>query len=315
MRRPEPQSKTRAGRWLRRIVAVLAVGSLALGALFLSSWFHERREVADDIAVAHQPVREGTPEVRVAVDPRMRVYMAHSIAFNPVREVAFGRDTALFTAGPSKRKPEDVFGGIVRAWNPEADPAALRDALLYGPAAISLLRMHVTTGLFPGGAFLVRLSPDPNSFASGRLRLEPGGVMLAYERGETWEYVVMYFPKGIDIEAFTAQNAPPPGALAALGPEAERSLEPAMALGDPDHASGASTVLCRSIGPAGPAVDRVAAAMRKAGWKDVMAGRPEAGSEDEESIRVLRGPGCTVWLSTTDPRQDGGLVTVTIGAM
>ena len=305
---------TRAGRWFARITAVVALGALALGALFLASWFRDRREVAEETATTHGAIHEGTAAVAVPVDPRMQVYLAHSIAFNPVREVSFGTDKALFSAGPSKRKPEDVFGGILLAWAPMIDPAAIRAALLNDTMSTAILRMQVTTGVFPGGAFLVRLAPDPSSYASGRLRLEPGGAMLAYDEGDSWQYVVFYFPHGIDIESFTEQNAPPPGVLSALGPAATQSLEPAMVLGDPDRTSGASTVLCRSKGLAGAAMDRVADAMTKQGFKDMAVG-PVAVVPGEESVRVLRGPSCTVWLSTTDPSQDGGLVTVTIGTM
>ena len=73
-------------------------------------------------------------------------------------------------------------------------------------------------------------------------------------------------------------------------------------------------MLCRSKGLAGVAMDRVADAMTQHGFKDLAAGVP-AVVVGEEIVRVLRGPSCTVWLSTTDPSQDGGLVTVTIGTM
>ena len=304
---------TRAGRWFARITAVVALVTLGLGSLFLASWFRDRRETARETVATHEPVHAGTPVVAVPIDPRMQAYLAHSIAFNPVREVRFGKDRALFCAGPSRRRPEDVFGGILKTWEPQLDPVAIRAALINDLTATALLRLHVTTGMFPGGAFLVRLAPDPTSYASGHLRLEPGGAMLAWDEGDSWQYAVFYFPHGIDIEAFTEQNAPPPNALAALGPEASRSLVPAMVLGDPDRETGASTVLCVSKGLAGAAVDRVADAMTRAGFRDVTAGPSvEAG---EEIVRVLRGPTSTVWLSTTDPAHDGGLVTVTIGTM
>ena len=98
-------------------------------------------------------------------------------------------------------------------------------------------------------------------------------------------------------------------ALAPLGPEALSDLEPALSLGVDGRSDGASTVLCRSIGRAGGAIERVAASLSRRGFKDAEDGVKQRSA----GTRVLAGPDATIWMTTADREQEGGLVTVLIG--
>jgi len=134
----------------------------------------------------------------------------------------------------------------------------------------------------------VRLPPAPAALEDGRLRLEPGGVVLGWDYGTKWEYVVFYFPEGLDLEAFTQIRAPSAESIAVLGREGREALVPELRIGGSEPGEPA-TVLCRARGPAGAALDRVAAGLASRGFQDVKGSHLEG--EEEQVVRILEGPG------------------------
>lgn|GEM_PF-5288607 len=299
-------------RWPSRLAAAASVALFAGGALRIAHWMRERRELSEAMdAPPPAGTAAGHAPLFVEPDPRMRDYLVPSARFGPVRRMPFGRDPALFAAGTSRAGPDVVFADILRAWAPAEGVESLRRAVRDGPSAVGLLRVRATAGEFPGGASLVRLSPAPAALEAERLRLEPGGVVLGWDYGTKWEYVVFYFPQGLDLDAFTETTAPPAESIALLGREGRETLVPELRLGGTEPGEP-STVLCRSRGPAGTAVDRVAEGLASRGFRDVSATRIEG--QEEQVVRVLEGPKGTVWLTTTERGQDGGLVTVTMAS-
>lgn len=307
---PVPSRPVR--RWPSRLAAVASVALFAGGALRIADWMRERRELSESVGTAG-PADASARRAPLFVepDPRMRDYLVPSARFGPVRRMPFGRDPALFASGSSRAGPEVVFADILRAWAPEEGVESLRRAVREGPSAVGLLRVRATVGEFPGGASLVRLPPAPASLEDDRLRLEPGGVVLGWDYGTKWEYVIFYFPQGLDLDAFTETAAPPAESIALLGREGRETLIPELRLGGSEPGEP-STVLCRSRGPAGTAVDLVAEGLASRGFRDVSGTRLEGG--EEQVVRVLEGPKGTVWLTTTERGQEGGLVTVTMAS-
>lgn len=299
-------------RWPSRLAAVASLALFAGGALRVAHWMRERRELSETLAAPKQVVRTGRGvPFFVEPDPRMRDYLVPSARFGPVRRMPFGKDPALFASGSSRARPEVVFAEILKAWAPAQTPQSLEQAVREGPSAVGLLRLRASVESFPDGAALVRLPPAPAALEDGRLRLEPGGVVLGWDYGTKWEYVVFYFPEGLDLDAFTSTTAPPADSIAVLGREGRETLVPELRVGG-DEPGEPSTVLCRARGPAGAALDRVAAGLAARGFQDVAGSHVEG--EEEQVVRILEGPKGTIWLTTTERAQDGGLVTVTMAS-
>lgn len=310
-----------ARRWPSRVLAAASVVLFAAGALRIGAWLRERRELAEHVASPRRRDAATAAPAIVPADPRMAAYLPATVRFGPVRRMPFGRDEAYFAAGPSRTPPGTVFGEILRRFEPASDPASLRRAIEQGPSALAGLRTAPTIGKFPGGVSLVHL---PASSAAAeragpdadveRLATEPGGVVLAFDYGDRFEYAVFFFPSGLDVEAFTRAATPRPDALAALGPEAVDALSPELRLGA-DGRGELVTTLCRAKGPAGAAMERVAKGLARQGYKELAGVRPSEDGADADVVRVLEGPRGTIWLTTSEREVDGGLVTVTMTAL
>jgi hypothetical protein len=101
---------------------------------------------------------------------------------------------------------------------------------------------------------------------------------------------------------------PSPDVLRPLGPEGERCLEPALAIG-PAAGAGASTVLCRARGRAGDAVETVAAGLSRRGWRVI---RSKAADPRGVSL-ALEAEGRVLCLSAEEREREGGVVSVFLG--
>jgi hypothetical protein len=303
---------------------VLAVASVVLfgaGALHVARWLGERREPSDADSGASGRAAPAPLRRVAASDPRMDAFLSAAVAYGPVRRTPFGRDSALFTAGPSLTPPEQVFAEILGRFAPRTDPASLRRELERGPSAVSALRTRATVGPFPGGHYLVHLPPDAASALSGpvaggatvgRLRTEPGGIVLAFAYdGGRYEYAAFYFPNGFDVGAFSRSTEAGPEVLAALGPEARGALSVEWCVGG-DARGDLTTALCRSKGRAGDALDRVAAGLSARGYTVLAGSRPGVPGESGDLVRVLESGRGTIWLTTSERDVVGGLVTVTL---
>ena len=311
-----PASSRRKGSLLQRLMAAGTVGLLLAAGLLLADWLRAREQVGAGLNATLTEARgqglEDVPES--AFDPRMDGWMPGTVGFSQPRLTSFGDDRALFSAGPSLAPPEEVFGAVVARMERGVTEEAARRALAMGPSAMAALRMQVTAGLFPGGAFLLRLAPRLDEVQAGRLRLEPGGVMLAWQvAAERWEYVLFYFPDGLDLDAFIRRFGAPERALEPLGPVARHYLEPTLQLdpaawGTPD-AAGPRTVICKARGTPREAISQATRELEERGWLLV----PPRGAEDG-SMAVLEGPGGSIWIATSEPEVTGGLVTVLFGA-
>jgi len=296
----------RPARWGARISAIVAAALFVWGALLLTDWLNERKDAGRPIAAPRTGARSLViPEAQV--DPRALAYRSKRVEFSPVRAERVGADQALFFAGPSPDGPAVVFGEILRRTEQGITEKVAHEILAMGPSAQVALRLQHTVGRMPGGAFLLRLPPDIAAAKSGRSKLEPGAVMLAYDCGSFWEYVCFFFPQGLDLDALLkAHAAPPPRVLLPLGERASRYLEPTLDLGG--GRGGLRTVLCRAKGETGTAVDRCLEEMERAGWRRVHRGDEAA----HESIYVLQRPEGEVWIHAANRSVTGGVVTVMI---
>lgn len=297
--------------WAPRVGALLATGLFLAAGLMLTDWLRDR----GDVVLPMPSPGNAIAQRKSPDDLRFDAWLPRGIAFSEPREVPFGKNRAFFAAGPSKRSPDEVFAEILTQARTEMDAAAQERVRAAGPSAQVALRMQHTMGTFPNGAFLLRLPPDLEAAAQGRLALEAGGLLMACGQGNRWEYITFYFPRGLDIEGFVRSFQPRGNPLVVLGRDAASSLEPTLTI-DPAGAGvipelkAPATVFCRARGRAGDAIDHAARAMERAGWQTL---RQQGGGPGEES-RVLSGPRGEVWFGTSDRSVRGGLVTVMISA-
>ena len=311
---PAPATKSpprSAPLWMGRVAAIVVVVLFGWGTLLLADWLRERGDL-------HRPVtqpltRENLIRDAVIREPLLDPWLDPAVAWGPVRKTSFGRDPALLVTGPSADGPDAVFERRLLAFAQSLPIDGLAQSIREGPSATRALRLNATLSAGPVCASLVRLPPDVVASRGGTLRTEPGLVMLAFHvpmRLHPWDYVTFFFPKGLDLSALARESAPPPRVLAMLGPEAQRFLVPTLALGGDTKAQGSRTVLCRSVGTAGYAIDRVAEALERQGWRSVdsdPSGRPPG-------TRALTGPKGTVWMATSDVDRTDGLVSVLVEA-
>jgi hypothetical protein len=171
------------------------------------------------------------------------------------------------------------------------------------------MRLRATVSNGPVAASLVRLPPDAARSVGGALRTETGAVVLAFRADPGWDYLAFWFPDGLDLAALATGPAPSPRVLSALGPEAQDALTPSLALGGDERGRGA-TILCRSKGPAGDAIAKVAGALERRGWRDVETDP----TRRTPGARALTGPEGTVWMATSDVDRPDGLVSVLVEA-
>ncbi len=300
--------------WASRVLAVLSIFLFAAGSLMLADALRGRDETSARVAAVQAGKAQPPAAPPLAIDEEMYAYLPPEIDFGPVRATHFGADRAFCTAGPSEAPPDVTFERILRTLNPDGGQEVRRSALSNPPSAAAALRMQASVGVLEGVAFLVRLPPSVEAALDGKLRTEKGAIVLAYARRPgSWEYVAFYFPDGLDLDGYVAQFGRPVDALAPLGPEVERVLEPAVAIGgDVFSASVAGgrrppmTVICRAVGTTGVAMDKAVAALQRRGWQPL----PGVEGDGREDTRVLDGPKGQVWITTADRQQRDGMVTV-----
>jgi hypothetical protein len=275
----------------------------------LADWLRERADLGRPAGSARSAGTRPPADV-VARDPRMEPWLDPKVVWGPTRRTTFGKDTALLVTGSSPDGPALVFERRLVELAQGLGTSGLVEAVRAGPSAAAALRLNATVSNGPICAALVRLPPDVRGAVKGTLKTEPGVVILAFRAPDRWDYVTFWFPDGLDLTALARETAPPPQVLKPLGPEAERSLVPTLALGGEGATRGSKTILCRSQGPAGAAIDRVATSLLHRGWRDA-----EAHVEEKTpGARVLTGPSGTVWMATTDGERTDGLVTVLVEA-
>ena len=298
--------------WTGRAAALAVVVLFGWGTILMAGWLRERGDLARPIPSPVSPQKS----VRDAVirEPLLDPWLDPAVSWGPVRRTSFGRDPALLVTGPSADGPDLVFERRLLAFARSLPIDGLAQAIREGPSATRAFRLNATLSAGPICASLVRLPPDVLASRGGTLRTEPGLVMLAFHAPKRslhpWDYVTFFFPKGLDLSALARESAPPPRVLAVLGAEAQRFLVPTLALGADAHTQGSRTVLCRSVGTAGYAIDRVADALQSDGWRP-LEGDP---ASRPPGTRVLTGPKGTVWMATTDVDRPDGLVSILVEA-
>lgn len=307
---PAPSPPPRKGRVFDRVSAVAAVLLFGAGAFLVAGWLRDRNAVQGgperEYATAAPPADREVPAP--PVDPRMEEWMDKAVNWGPLRAVSFGHHLSWFTAGPSHEHPAAVFGRALKRWQQQMTDEMRRRTIEAGPSAAVALRLQATTGSLPQCAFLVRMPLDAEAAKKRKLRTEPGGVALAFPARGDWEYVLFWFPAGMDFDDLAPEFKPEPGVLAVLGPEADL-LDPRAVLRASPGAAGGATVLCRSRGPAGAAIDRLVSGLESRGWHGIVGSRREG----LERAVALTGPRESVWIDTADRDADGGLVTVVLG--
>ncbi len=308
-------SPGRRPRWPSRALAVATVALFTAGALFLARGLRGRGASDVDLRAGGAAGAGATAEPArpAGSDPRLDAWLDPSVDFGPPRETRFGPAKALAYSGAGAPGPGGGGGRRRAPGSGSGDERTARAVREMGPSAAAALRLQASVGRWEGGAFLVRLPPEARS--DGRLRLEPGGMLLALAAPHGWDYVGFYFPDGLDLDALLGdpRARPRPDALAPIPSEGVAALEPVLSLdafadAGPRAGRGPRSVLCRARGEAGDAVDRAAASLEAAGYRTL-----SREAEAPQDARALSGPAATVWIATPDRRRAGGPVTIMVG--
>ena len=203
----------------------MAVALFGWGSLLLADWLHDRETLGAGSA-AGVGARGASPAYRtVPRDPRMKPWLDKSVAWSPTRKTKFGKDTALLATGSSVEGPGEVFVRLLESLAEATDARSARESLRREPTAAAALRLNATVSNGPICASLVRLPLDAAAAAGGRLRTEPGAVVLAFRAQARWDYVTFFFPAGLDLDALVRDSAPPPRSIEVLGSEAKCRLK------------------------------------------------------------------------------------------